>query len=96
MKTAFELAMERLSKNAPTVRLSDETKRKLAEVDSIYAAKLAQRELLVNAELAKAQATGEYETLEQLQKQLVSDRKTIEAEKEEKKEQIRKSDASNP
>ena len=94
MKTAFELAMERLSKNAPTVKLSEETKKQLAEVDSIYAAKLAQRELLVNTELSKAMASGEFETLEQLQKQLVSDRKTLEAEKEEKKEQIRKRDAS--
>jgi hypothetical protein len=94
MKTAFELAMERLSKNAPTVKLSDETKKQLAELDSIYAAKLAQRELLVNAELAKAQISGEFETLEQLQKQLVSDRKTLEAEKEEKKELIRKQNTS--
>ena len=93
MKTAFELAMERLSKNAPTVKLSDETKKQLAELDSIYAAKLAQRELLVNTELAKAQVSGEFETLEQLQKQLVSDRKTLEAEKEEKKEKIRKQSA---
>jgi hypothetical protein len=94
MKTAFELAMERLSKNAPTVKLSDETKKQLAELDSIYAAKLAQRELLVNAELAKAQISGEFEALEQLQKQLVSDRKTLEAEKEEKKELIRKQNTS--
>jgi hypothetical protein len=93
MKTAYELAMERLSKNAPTMKLSDETKKQLAEVDSIYAAKLAQRELLLNAELAKAQMTGDYESLEQLQKQLASDRKTIEAEKEEKKERIRNPDA---
>ena len=89
MKTAYELAMERLEKSAPQTKLSDEKKKELAELDSVYAAKLAERELIVKAELAKAQAAAEWETVEQLEKQLASDRKTLAAEREEKKEQVR-------
>ena len=94
MKTAFELAMERLSKNDPTVKLTDEQKQKLAELDSLYAAKIAERELLLNSELAKAEATDDTEAMEQLQKQLASDRKSLQAEKEEKEEAVRQGKAT--
>jgi hypothetical protein len=90
MKTAYELAMERLNKSEPTIKLTDDQKQKLAEIDSIYAAKHAERELLVNDQLAKAIATGDGAAYEQLQKQLVSDRKSLSAEREEKKEALRR------
>jgi len=53
MKSSYELAMERLSEKSPTVKLSDKQKKELAEIDSKYAAKLAERELLVRDELQK-------------------------------------------
>ena len=43
MKTAYELAMERLNKSGPSVKLSDARKKELAELDSKYAAKIAER-----------------------------------------------------
>ncbi len=89
MKSAYELAMERLNKTAPVAKVTDEKKKQLAELDSIYAAKQAERELFVKGELAKAMEKGDYESLEQLQKQLASDRKSLAAELEEKKEKIR-------
>lgn len=82
--------MERLSKNAPTVKLSDGQKKEIGELDSIYAAKIAQRELFLKGEVAKAEAGGDFEAIEQLQRQLVSERKTLNAELEEKKETVRK------
>ncbi len=90
MKTAYELAMERLSKNSPTLKLTDEQKKQLAELDSLYAAKIAERELLVKSERQKAVDRGDNEAFDQLEKQLVSDRKSLQAELEEKKEQVRK------
>ena len=36
MKSAFELAMERLEKESPTQELSDEQKAKLSELSKIY------------------------------------------------------------
>ena len=89
MKSAYELAMERLNKTSPTVKLNDKQKKELAEIDSKYAAKIAERELLVQDELKKAIEKGEPEEMEQLQKQLVSDRKSLEVEREEKKEKVR-------
>ena len=81
--------MERLNKASPTVKLSDERKKQLAELDSVYAAKVAEREIFLKGELAKAMAKGDFEAMEQLEKQLASDRKTLQAELEEKKEKVR-------
>ena len=89
MKSSYELAMERLNQKSPAIKLSDKQKRDLAEIDSRYAAKIAERELLLRAEMKKAAEKGDLEAMEQLEKQLASDRKSIAAEKEEKKEKVR-------
>ena len=89
MKTAYELAMERLNKAAPTVKLSEEQKRQIADLGSQCAAKIAERELFLQGEIVKAVDKGDSEAMAQLEKQLVSDRKSLRAEFEEKKEKIR-------
>jgi hypothetical protein len=89
MKSSYELAMERLNKTSPVIKVTDKQKADLAELDSIYAAKIAERELLVKDELRKAVEKGDMLEVEQLQKQIVSDRKTLSEEKEFKKEKIR-------
>ncbi len=89
MKSAYELAMERLSKSSPTVKLTDAQKKELAELDSLYASKIAEREIFLKAELAKTQEKGDWEAIEQIEKQLVSEKKSINAELEEKKEKVR-------
>ena len=91
MKSSYELAMERLNKTAPATKLTDEQKKQLAEIDSKYTAKIAEREIFVKGELSKAVEKGDFEAVEQLEKQMVSDRKSIEAEKEEKKQKVRQS-----
>ena len=91
MKSAYELAMERLSKAAPTVKLTDAQKAEIAELESRCAAKIAERELLIQSEIAKADDKGDSEEIEKLQKQLVSDRKSLQADLEEKKEEVRQS-----
>jgi hypothetical protein len=89
MKTSFELAMERLGQSSPGVKLTDKQKAAIAELESISKAKLAERELLLRGEVELAISKGDYEAQEQLEKQLASDRKSIQAELEEKKERIR-------
>ena len=89
MKSAYELAMERLNEKSPTVKLTDKQKAELAEIDSKYAAKIAERELLLRGEIKKAAEKGDLEAIEQLEKQLASDRKSLTAEKEEKKDKAR-------
>jgi hypothetical protein len=87
MKTAYELAMERLNKTAPAKKMSETQKQELAELDSKYAAKIAEREIALKDEIAKA--AGDFEKMETLQQQLLAERKKLQAELDEKKEQVR-------
>ena len=89
MKSAYELAMERLNKASPSAKLTEKQKQEIAELESRYKAKIAERELLVEGERVKAIDRGEADALEQLEKQLVSDRKSLQSELEEKKEKVR-------
>jgi hypothetical protein len=89
MKSSYELAMERLSKSAPAAKITDEQKKQLAELDSKYAAKIAEREIFLKGELAAAVAKGDGEAYAQIEKQMVSTRKSLQAELEEKKEKVR-------
>ena len=47
MKSAYELAMERLAKNQPIMTLTDDQKKQLAEVDSMFKARIAEKELFL-------------------------------------------------
>ena len=89
MKSAFEWARERLEKESPTQELTEEQKAKLSELSKVYEAKIADKELFLNGEIAKAEAAGEFDQIEQLTKQLVSDRKVLEEELEQKKNEVR-------
>ena len=81
--------MERLNKQSPQVKITEAQKQELADLDSRYTAKLAEREIFLKGELEKAIDKGDYEACQQLEKQMVSERKSIQAELEEKKEKVR-------
>jgi len=87
MKSSYELAMERLSKTAPTVKLSAAQKKELAELDTKYAALIAAREIALNSEIAKA--TDDVTKEDSLREQLLNDRKKLQAELEDKKQRVR-------
>ena len=89
MKSAYELAMERLSKSSPTVKLTEKQKKEIAELESKCAAKIAERELFIQGEIANAVNKGDFEAIPQLEKQLVSDRKSLQVDLEEKKAKVR-------
>lgn len=89
MKSAYELAMERLNKSAPTVKLSDAQKKEIAELESQYAAKIAAREIALNGEITKV--ADDFEKEAALREQLLTDRKKLQAELDEKKERVRAS-----
>lgn len=91
MKSAFELAMERLEKESPTQELTEDQKAKLSELSKVYEAKIADKELFLNREIAKAEEAGEFEQIEQLTKQLASDRKVLEEQLSQKKNEVRDS-----
>lgn len=89
MKSAYELAMERLNKSAPLAKLTEAQKKELADLDARYAAKIAEREIFLKDEITKALHKGDYEAMEQLEKQLVNERKALNEEMEEKKTKVR-------
>jgi hypothetical protein len=87
MKSSYELAMERLNKTAPTVKVSAEVKQQLAELDAKYTAKIAEREIALKSEIARV--AEDPEKAKALQEQLVFERKKLQAELEEKKDRLR-------
>ena len=89
MKSAYELAMERLEKASPSLSLTEEQKKELAEVDSTYRAKIAEKELFLKEQIRKAQIEGKVEDVESLQKQLSSEIRRLQDECEAKKEKLR-------
>lgn len=92
MKSAYELAMERLAKSDPQGNkpLTAEQKDRLAEIDRVYKGKIAEREIFLNQKLDEAMAAGKYEEIEQVRKQIASERARFEEEREEEKERVRR------
>ena len=94
MKSAYELAMERLEKRAPSVVLTDEQKQQIAEIDSTYKARIAEKELFLTDEIRKARSSGEMGEAESLEKQLAVEVRRLNEDCEAKKEKLRQSFAS--
>ena len=90
MKSSYELALERLNKTSPTVKLTVAQKNEMAELDSKYTARIAEREIALKGEISQAAAAGEAEKAEALQQQLNLDRKKLQADLEDKKEAVRR------
>tara|TARA_A100001037_G_C14649327_1_gene413769 strand:+ start:151 stop:429 length:279 start_codon:yes stop_codon:yes gene_type:complete len=89
MKSAYELAMERLEKDSPAVSLTEKQRAELAELDSIYQAKMAEKEIFIEGQLAKAVESGDMEAVASLERQKSADRNNLQADLERKKEAVR-------
>jgi len=83
--------MERLEKASPSISLTDDQKKEIAEVDSVYRAKIAEREVFLKDQIRKAQSAGKLEEAELLEKQLASDVRRLRQDCEAKKEKLRAS-----
>ena len=91
MKSAYELAMERLAKNQPIVTLTDDQKKQLADIDSTFKARIAKKELFLKDQIRTAQSAGKFEEMESLEKQLASEIRRLQEDCEAKKEKLRAS-----
>ena len=89
MKSAYELAMERLQKSSPTITLTPEQKAELAEIDSSFKAKIAERKIFLTDQISKAVAAGKFDEVESLEKQLTADVLRLQEDCEQKKEKLR-------
>ena len=83
--------MERLEKKAPSLALTAEQKAQIAEIDSTFKARIAERELFLKGEINKAQNAGNLEEAESLQKQLTIDLRRLQEEAEARKDKLRAS-----
>jgi len=90
MKSAYELAMERLNKQSPVVKLTEQQKNAIAELESKYKAKIAEREISLKDQIVAAAVAGDAEKMERLEEELARGRRKLQAELEEKKDQVRK------
>ena len=92
MKSAYELAMERLAKSDPSTDrpLTAAQKTRLAEIDRVYQGKIAEREIFLKKQLNEAFAAQKAEEAAKVQQQLVSERARLEEERDEEKERVRK------
>jgi hypothetical protein len=85
MKSAYEIAMERLEKNAPTKKLTEEQKARIAEINSLYGSKIAEKETFLQGEIAKEQLRGNLAGVAEIQDQLTREVRRLHAEWEDKK-----------
>lgn len=89
MKSAYELAMERLTETEPEVKLTDDQKAELAAIDEKFKAKIAERELFLGDLISKASASGNFMELQELETQKVREVAALKEEWESAKEEIR-------
>ena len=90
MKSSYELAMERMG-GGDDKPLTDEQKAQIAEIDSKYKAKIAERKIFLEKSLSDAQAQGNEEEIELVRRQLNDEVAELEAKSETEKDKIRES-----
>ncbi len=91
MKSAYELAMERLEAENPDAgkSLTEEQKAEIAKINQECEAKIAEAKILKEGEMAKAGQEGRYERVQELEGQLRIDIRRAEEDREAKKAKIR-------
>lgn len=91
MKSAYELAMERLEAKDPGVLLTDEQKERIAAIEAKCKADIAAKELLLQGEIAKAVAAGSTDEIAQIRRQLADEIRRFEEKRDRDKEAVRHS-----
>jgi hypothetical protein len=91
MKSAYELAMERLAKSDPSAGkpLTPEQKSRLADIDRVYQGKTAEREIFLQKQLNEALAAGNAEEADKIRQQLASEKTRLQEEREAEKDRVR-------
>lgn len=91
MKSAYELAMERLAKSEPAAKaLSPEQKNRLAEIDRVYQGKVAEREIFLRQKLDAALAGQQFDEADKIRRQIADEKARLEEEREAEKDRVRR------
>ena len=86
MKSSFELAMERMGGSSSV--LSDDQKKIIAEIDSKYKAKIAERKIFLEKSISDALQKDLHEEVDTLRKQVAEEITSLENKAENEKEKI--------
>jgi cell division protein FtsL len=91
MKSAYELAMERLSKSDPQASkaLSRAQRDRLSEIDKVFLGKIAEREIFLKQRLEQALTGRDAGEVDKIRKQIASERVRLEEEREAEKDAVR-------
>ena len=91
MKSAWELAMERLDAENPdgAKPLREEKKAELAEIDAKYVAKIDERKIFLEKVLEEAVEKGDLEETARVQRQIADETLRFEEDRERAKEKAR-------
>ena len=91
MKSAYELAMERLAKSEPATKtLTPEQKARLAEIDRVYQGKIAEREIFLKQKLEAALAAQQFDEADKIRQQIAGEKARLEEERDGEKESVRR------
>jgi hypothetical protein len=90
MKSAYELAMERMGGDDESKPLSKEQKVEIAEITSKYKAKIAERKIFLEKNLADSIAAGEEAEADEIRQRIAYETSSLEEEVEKAKEKVRK------
>jgi hypothetical protein len=88
LKSSWELALERTGGKS-SAKLTNEQKAKLAELDKVYTAKIAERELELKPKIAAAHAAGKPEDAQKLDEIFRSEVAKLRGKLEDEKEKVR-------
>ena len=91
MKSAYELAMERLNASSPNqdTPLTEAQKEELADLDNKYNARLAECKIAAKNRMAEASVKGDFQEIAIAEQELQTDIQRIEADRESAKERVR-------
>jgi hypothetical protein len=87
MKSSYELAMERMGDGDKP--LNEEQKAKIAEIDSKYKAKIAERKIFLEKSVQDALAKGSNEEADEARRILAQEINSLEEKAESEKDKIR-------
>ena len=90
MKSSYELALERMG-GGDDKPLTDEQKEKIAEIDTRYKAKIAERKIFLEKSVEDAVAKGDQAEAEEARKILAQEISSLENKAESEKDKIRNS-----
>lgn len=89
MKSAYELAMERLDKESPQESITEEQKELIAEIEKKYGSKIAERKVFLRSKIEEATAKGEMQEIAQIEEELSREVRSLRMRCESDKEEVR-------